>query len=156
MAIGVKITVDSSDLLRDLPKGRPTATISSDARTRTGIPIFKLVDQGRGEVRPRRAKALRIPLRGIQFVPAEGGTVAAIFRKRAKAVPPKFIKSRAVTQTLSAVPLISATQPPASSIRSQTIRLLNRVAEFALDRIRTLTPGRSGKLRKSIRLEKAR
>jgi len=116
---------------------------------------MKLVDLGRGEVRPKRAKALRIPIRGVQFIQAEGGTKAAIFRKKARPAPPQLVTDRALIQTQSQARLVAQTGDFDISTRRGLSGAINAVAELLAGNIKQLIKGKSGKLEKSIRVEKS-
>lgn len=139
-----KIEFDDRELLRNLPRGTPSASVFNDKRTRTGLSLFRLVDRGRGPVRPVRAKALRIPLRS-----------GVIFRKFARAVAPQFLREKAVAAMQNA----GALAVRFDLTHGGLVGFLNTVARVGLNTLRQKTPrglGSGKKLADSYRLEEAR
>ncbi len=140
-----KIDFDDKELRRNLPHGMPEAVVSNTKRTTTGLSIFNLVDRGRGPVRPVRAKALRIRLRG--------GRV--IFRKFARAARPQFLRQKAVA---------AMNQAGALAIRfdltqAGLVNFINEIARVGLEALKRSTPrrGTGGRsLRDSYEIREAR
>lgn len=155
MAITIQFEMDESALLGNIPTGEVSARVVSNARTPTGIPIMKLVDLGRGVVRPRRAKVLRIPMRGVRFIPAEGGTKAVLFRTRARPAQPQLVTDRAILQTETAASILARTGDFDLSSRPGAVRLVNSIARLLANNMKSLIRSKSGRLSGSIKVEEA-
>ncbi len=141
-----KIDFDDRELRRNLPRGTPEAVVFNDKRTKTGLSVFRLVDRGRGPVRPVRAKALRIPLRG--------GRV--IFRNFARAARPQFLREKAI----SAMQRAGVLAVSFNLTQDGLVEFINSIARVGLQELRRKTPrrgfGGGKRLADSYRLKEAR
>ncbi len=123
----IRVEFDTRDLLRSLPRGQPEATVRNVKRTRSGLSVYRLVDRGRGPVRPVRAKALRIPTRR-----------GVIFRRFAGPARPQNLTEQAVAKMNTEA---------ARSIRFELshgglVGFLNTIARVGLETLRRRTPRR--------------
>lgn len=141
-----RIEFDDKELLRNLPRGAPEAIVFNDKRTRSGLSLFRIIDRGRGPVRPVRAKALRIPLRGGQV----------IFRKFARATRPQFLREKAVAAMQQAGVLAVSFNLTQDGL----VEFINSIARTGLNELRRKTPrrgiGGGKRLADSYRLKEAR
>ena len=137
------IEFDTKELERKLPRAtsRIEAAVWNSKQTCSGISVFKLVDEGRGAVRPKGAKALRIPMRGMQYLSAEGGTKAAIFRAYARPTRPQKLREKAFMQMRMQAP---SALPSFELSQRGLLQFVNAIARVGLQKLRLTTPRGSG------------
>lgn len=142
-----------SELIRSLQPPAP-AEIISEAKVSTGLSLFRLLDEGRGPVRPVHARALRIPISfGFSAGPGRagfGGTGSSfIFRMFAKPTKPLFLTDKTVAEIERAAR--SATLPvPRELSRSTIAAILNHLAQAAWFHLQSISPGRTGRFKAQL------
>ena len=124
--------------------GSITSAIHSAAKSPAGFPYFWPVDLGRREVRPIRAKALRITLPGGQV----------IFRKYAGPAAPRFITRQALTSLGSSIES-AAQSARGSDLHSWLKSFLNGIADLESVAFRLATPNVTGRLAQGYQVEHA-
>lgn len=143
------VKVDVGRLLDDLPQPI-SASVVSTATTRTGLSLFRILDEGRGPVRPVRAKALMIPLREPTFLPEVGGTRAFIFRMFSRATKPLHLTKKAVNAVIEQARVEKGEN---LLTHSGAFRFLNRLATAAVRCLRDETPSRTGRMQQSYEIK---
>ena len=121
--------------------GAIVAVVYNDAQSKEGTYYWPIVNNGRGPVRPIRAKALH-------WVDAKTG--ADVFSKYSKAVAPRHIRENSIPSIQQALVKI-----PGGKLERETIaQFVNEVAAIAVEELKSRTPVVTGKLRDSYRIEK--
>lgn len=142
--IQIKFDLRFGDFVNSLPNSAVRATIHNSAKDARGFHYFHRVDEGRGPVRPVRAKMLR-----WQSVRYPQGA----FRKFSRPAPARNIRGQAMR---SAAPEIQAIAAQSGSSRTAVVATVNRVATRLVLYLLRFTPiGLRGRLRNSYWVESA-
>lgn len=144
----VEFRFDTKKLEREMAlatRADLTAVIRNEAQTEDGFFYWPAVNDGRGPVRPVRAKVLR-------FVTKDGKVV---FTKFARASAPRHMRENSlpVIRQRANLELVGG---PTSFTRNGIASHINRIARIALEEMARRTPVITGKLKNSYRVEKAR
>lgn len=147
--VGAKVTLDLSKINAAFGKlaGQGIkATISNTARSADGTYYFFIVNNGRGEVRPKNAKALH-------WVNAEGEDVFSMY---SGPTAPQHI----LENSLPAIKQLVKARAGYTSVkkfgRTFVVDFVNSIAEMAVEELRKNTPVNLGTLKESYKVTKAK
>lgn len=154
----LKVEVDMSELLRALQPPAP-AEIISEAKVTSGLSLFRLLDEGRGPVRPVTARALRIPISfGFPAGPGRSGFAGTgssfIFRMFSRAVPPLHLTDKTVAEIEHAAGVV-AVGSLSDLDRSFFASVLNFLGLAGLAHLKSISPGRTGRFREQLSLRQS-
>ena len=143
MILTFKLNTTRLDRALDaLIEGGPIrAHIYNDAQSPEGTYYWIYINNGRGPVRPVKAKVLH-------WLDAQGKDVFAMY---AKGVPPTHIRENSIAAVQEA--LIPMPRGPLS--RATIVGFVNSAARLVTAEMESRTPVRTGKLKSSYRIEEA-